>query len=279
LTVDALRRVPGNAVDVMTPDGRYMRALTADADAPAIVEVSQPLPDALAVRIKGPRAKGQLQTVATMLGAEVDLRDWYSRVERVPWLARLAQQLRGVKPPRYPELWEALCHGIIFQQLSIVAAAAIMQRFVMRFSTPVSNDSIQLFPFPRPEVIARARMSSLQSLGLSRMKASYLKGAAECVLTGSITADRIESLPSDRATAALKSLRGIGMWSAAVVLLRGFGRLDVFPPLDSGASRSMKLLSANPKIDARRLLLALDGSRGMLYFHLLLGTMHGLTTL
>jgi len=41
----------------------------------------------------------------------------------------------------------------------------------------------------------------------------------------------------------------------------------------------MKLLSANPKIDARRLLLALDGSRGMLYFHLLLGTMHGLTML
>lgn len=260
----------------MTPDGRYLRALANDGS-PVTVEVFQPCCDALDVRITGSAAKRSLETVAIMLGASVDLRDWYRRAAKIPWLAQLVRQLRGVKPPRYPELWEALCHGIVFQQLSIVAAAAIMQRFVRRFSAPISSNSFQLYPFPRPETIARARMGSLQSTGLSRMKAAYLKDAAKHVLAGSITTRDVESLPNDKAAAALQSIRGIGRWSAAVILLRGLGRLDVFPPLDSGASRSMKLLSANPRIDANDLLLALDGTRGMLYFHLLLGSIHGMT--
>lgn len=260
----------------MTPDGRYRRALSADGSV-AIVEVSQLQSDTLDVRITGSARKRSLQLIATMLGTDVDLRDWYRRVKQAPWLARLAKELRGLKPPRYPELWEALCHGIVFQQLSIVAAAAIMRRFVERFSKPIASSSVVLYPFPRPEAITGARMSALQSVGLSRMKAAYLKDAARSILSGSISAASIETLPTDKAVAALQTIRGIGRWSAAVVLLRGFGRLDVFPPLDAGASRSMKLLSANPRVDAAKLLQALDGSRGMLYFHLLLGSMREVT--
>lgn len=278
LTVEALRRVPANVVDVVAPDGRYLRALHSGDGAPAIVEVSQRRHDALDVQIAGAHGKRCLRTVETMLGTNVDLHDWYRQVKGIPWLGHLARRLRGVKPPRYPELWEALCHGIVFQQLSIIAAAAIMQRFVRRFSTPLWAGSVQLYPFPRPETIARAHTSTLQSIGLSRMKASYLKEAARCVLSDRITSREIESSPSDEAAAILQSVRGIGRWSATVVLLRGFGRLDVFPPLDSGAARSMKLLSTNPRIDANELLLALDGTRGMLYFHLLLGAKYGMTT-
>lgn len=274
-TVEALRRVPTNPVDVMTAQGCYMRAFS-DGNGTTIVEVTQPRRDAIDIRLSGSAAKRHLQTVAMMLGANVDLRDWYRRVRAFPWLARLARDLRGLKPPRYPELWETLCHGIVFQQLSIVAAAAIMQRFVVRFSTPVANGKIRLYPFPRPHSIAAARESSLRQLGLSAMKASYLKAAAKGVLGGDIDAQTIESLPSDAASCALQALRGVGRWSAAVVLLRGFGRLDVFPPTDSGASRNMKVLSANPSIDSEKLLAALDGTRGMLYFHLLLGGLRGM---
>lgn len=255
-----------------------MRALC-DGNGTTIVEVMQRQPDALDIRLSGSAAKCQLQTVAAMLGANVDLRDWYRRVRAFPWLARLAGDLRGLKPPRYPELWEALCHAIVFQQLSIVAAAAIMQRFVECFSTPVANGKVRLYPFPRPQSIAAAPESSLRQLGLSAMKASYLKAAAKDVLAGNIDTQAIESLPSDAASCALQALRGVGSWSAAVILLRGFGRLDVFPPMDSGASRNMKALSANPNIDAEKLLVALDGKRGMLYFHLLLGGLRGMLPL
>lgn len=278
LTVDALRRVPGNLVDVMTPDGTYLRALN-HAGAVNVVEVRQIGADALDVRMSGRGARAQLQTVATMLGTEVDLHEWYERTKRFPWLERLAKELRGVKPPRYPDLWEALCHGIVFQQLSIAAAASIMQRFVERFSTPIQHGAISLHPFPRPEIVGEAHAREFRSIGLSRMKVSYLRSAARAVLTGAIDPSHIERLSTAAAIAELRTVRGIGRWSAAVVLLRGFGRLDVFPPTDSGASRSIKLLSSNPRIDEEDVLVTLDGVRGMLYFHLLLGRLHGLHTL
>lgn len=278
LTVEALRRVCGNVVDVMTPDGRYLRALPHAAGV-NVVEVRQISGDSLDVRITGTRAKDKLRTLELMLGTQVDLSEWYERSKRFPWLERLANDLRGVKPPRYPELWEALCHGIIFQQLSIVAAAAIMQRFVERFSSPVSHGEISLYPFPRPENIAGAHARVFRSIGLSRMKASYLRSAAQMVLTGDITAEHIGQLASRHAMTELQTVPGIGRWSAAVVLLRGFGRLDVFPPTDSGAAKSIKLLSSDPRIDEHSVLSALDGMRGMLYFHLLLGRLHGLQSL
>lgn len=278
LTVDALRRVPGNLVDVMTPDGTYLRALT-HAGAVNVVEVRQIGDHSLDVRISGRGARAQLQTVATMLGTEVDLDEWYERTKRFPWLERLARELRGVKPPRYPELWEALCHGIVFQQLSIAAAASIMQRFVERFSRPIQHGAISLHPFPRPEIVGEAHAREFRSIGLSRMKVSYLRSAARAILTGAIDSSHIERLSTAAAIAELRTVRGIGRWSAAVVLLRGFGRLDVFPPTDSGASRSLKLLSSNPRIDEQDVLVTLDGVRGMLYFHLLLGKLRGLQTL
>ena len=249
-----------------------------DADGMNVVEVRQNSPDCIAIRITGDGGERHLRAVATMLGTRVDLSAWYRQAKRFPWLARLAKRFRGVKPPRYPDLWEALCHSIVFQQLSIVSAAAVMQRFVERFSNGVEHDSTLLHPFPRPEAIVRVNARALRSIGLSHMKASYLKSSADAVLAGYIDADRIERLSTDDAVTLLRTVRGIGRWSAAVVLLRGFGRLDVFPPTDSGASRSMKALSSNPRIDESTVLESLDGVRGMLYFHLLLGRLHGMSS-
>jgi DNA-3-methyladenine glycosylase II len=70
---------------------------------------------------------------------------------------------------------------------------------------------------------------------------------------------------------ALVVHRGIGPWTAAVVALRGFGRLDLFPMNDSGVARSVKDLSGEAAVDVDALLAQLGDQRGMLYYHLLLG--------
>jgi DNA-3-methyladenine glycosylase II len=67
------------------------------------------------------------------------------------------------------------------------------------------------------------------------------------------------------------ALRGIGPWSASVVLLRGLGRLDAFPLRDTGVASSIALLSGDPATQADAILARLGDMRGMLYFHLLLG--------
>jgi DNA-3-methyladenine glycosylase II len=70
---------------------------------------------------------------------------------------------------------------------------------------------------------------------------------------------------------SLAAHRGIGPWTAAVIALRGFGRLDLFPMNDSGVARSVKDLSGRTDVDVEALLGRLGAQRGMLYYHLLLG--------
>ena len=60
------------------------------------------------------------------------------------------------------------------------------------------------------------------------------------------------------------------------MLLRGFGRLDVFPLRDSGVARSLALLAGDAAIDQDRAARTLGPVRGMLYYHLLLGRLRNL---
>jgi DNA-3-methyladenine glycosylase II len=271
LTVEALRRLSANVVDVVTPDGWYLRAFATPRGGTSVVEVRQVTPREIDVRISGRGARSAVPLVEQMLGINVDLGEWYNRAPSFPWLAALSDRLRGLKPPRYPQLWEAICHGIVFQQLSIIAAAAIMRRLVLECSSPIEHRGTVLYPFPTPRAILDTRPARFRAIGLSGMKASYLKNAAEAVASGEIRQERVESLPTPAAAAELSKLKGIGPWTAAVILLRGLGRLDTFPLNDSGAAQSIRIVSGNDGIDIRRVLSRLGEMRGMLYFHLLLG--------
>lgn len=275
LTAQALRRVNTNVVDVVAPDGKYLRAFSSE-EGVNIVEVHQVHDDLLEVHITGHHARRLVETISRMLGTSIDLTVWNSRVAMFPWLADLARDVQGVKPPRYPDLWEASCNAIVFQQLSIFAAAAIMRRFVERFSDPIEHEGLRLYAFPEPVKILHAGEFEFQGVGLSRQKVLYLKDVAAAVISRSITSTKIESLSTDAALHELQKVRGIGRWAAANILLRGYGRLDVFPPSDSGAIQSIKILSSDPKTSLEDVLSSLGNVRGMLYFHFLLGRLRRL---
>jgi DNA-3-methyladenine glycosylase II len=274
LTVDALRRLAANVVDVESA-GVYRRALADDAGV-NMIEVRQASPSELAVRVSGRDARRWIPTVEKMLGTQAGLGEWYERAAGVRWLAALAAALEGLKPPRYPSLFEALSHAIVFQQISIHAAASIMRRFVTTLGEPVEYAGVAHYPFPRPQNVLQASDASLRAAGLSANKVAHLRSASEAVLSGAVSDERIGALPTEEAIEELCAVRGIGRWSAAVVMLRGFGRLDIFPMKDSGVARSVKLLSGDPDIDLDRLLDTLGPARGMLYFHLLLGRIRNL---
>lgn len=271
LTSHALRRLASNTVDVVAGDGALYRALRIDGES-SIVRVAQ-LDDAtLDVRASGPRAHRAIAIARRMLGVDVDLSDWMKRSARLPWLHDMARAFAGVRPPRYPDLWEACAHAIVFQQISIHAASAIMRRLVAALGDPWEIEpGTEIHTFPAPESLVEADESVLVDAGLSTNKRVHLRAAADAILTGDIDEAAIETLPTVDAAAELVRVRGIGPWSAQVVLLRGFGRLDAFPLRDSGVARLIKDLSGDPRIELDSVLEVLGPTRGMLYFHLLLG--------
>jgi DNA-3-methyladenine glycosylase II len=282
LTATVLRRIPLNPVDVLTAEGRYLRAL-AGPGGPCVVTATQAagadVLDLVVYTPAGPAADAALvpgvaETVARMLGTQVDLAGFYAAARAVPRLYPLVVQAEGVKPPRYPTLWEAICNAVVFQQVSIDAAMTIMRRFVAHCSAPVTFGETTLYPFPTAEAALTADPAGLRAQGLSGAKVRTLQDLADLLLAGTLTAAELDALPTPAALARLTALRGIGPWTAAVIMLRGFGRLDVFPAGDSGARRSMAGLlgvaEGERGVDGAAILAALGPWRGMLYYHLLL---------
>ncbi len=270
LTANVLRRLSTNVVDQF--DGTTYRRLLGDAKAPALLSVTQTGPAELAAEIETSGAAYDARVlVERMLGIDVDLEPFYRAAAGVPWLAPLVAGARGVKPPRYPTVWEACVNAIVYQQISIHAAGAILRRTIERFATPVPIGDSRLYAFPGPQMFIDANAEELRAQGLSINKVTSLRTVARAVLEGTIDEASLMLLPTADLMTSLAAHRGIGPWTAAVIALRGFGRLDLFPMNDSGVARSVKDLSGRTDVNVEELLARLGAQRGMLYYHLLLG--------
>lgn len=275
LTVCALRRLSTNVVDLLTPDGVYVRAL-AGFRRPVIVRVAQKgRAAALSITIDGNARDDAavLEKLRHTLGTDRRLTSFYRAAARIPWLAPLATRMRGVKPPRYPSLWEACANAIVFQQLSLRAASAIMQRLIVAVGRRVETDDVPVpvYLFPTPESVQREASHRLRAMGLSAHKIDTLRRVAEALSTGTLDATSLERCTSPDASAILRQIKGIGPWTATLILLRGLGRLDVFPDNDASVARNIALLAGSAPFDVPHVLDALGSQRGMLYYHLLLG--------
>jgi DNA-3-methyladenine glycosylase II len=271
LTVSALRRVSTNIVDVFTSDGQYVRALETP-HGPVVARVTQMDSSALVVTVNGdPREhKPALALVKRMLGIERDVAEFSRAAKAIPWLRPLAQRMRGVKPPRYPTLWEACVNAIVFQQISLHAASAIIRRLILALGQSVDSEGVAVYAFPSAERFLGGEDDVMRAAGLSIGKLSTLRRVAEALASGALVEVMLEERASPDATALLREIKGIGPWTASVILLRGLGRLDVFPMNDSSVARNLSLVSGSDRIDVESILDSLSPQQGMLYYHLLL---------
>jgi len=270
LTVSALRRTPTNVVDVYTPDGRYLRALDA-RPRPVIVSVTQPRRDTLSVSVMGiPLDTNRaVACVRRILGTDRNLSAFHRRARGVPWLAPLARRMRGLKPPRYPELFEGCTNAIVFQQISLDAATSIMRRLLRVAGTEVEHEGVPLVVFPSAERFLDAEDASLRAAGLSASKLATLRRTADAIASGALTEAMLDELPSDVAALLLQDIKGIGPWTAALILLRGLGRIDVIPGGDSGVRANLDRF-AGKRVTTASIAEQLGTQRGMVYFCLLL---------
>lgn len=207
------------------------------------------------------------QTARKMLGLAVNPAPLHAAAVRLRGLQSTALSLRGMRPPRFATLFDTFCNVVPFQQLSLDAGAAIVGRLVERFGEQVTHRDQTFVAFPTASAVAGARLSALLGCGLSRSKAESLRYLAKAVETGEVGEEAIAQLGTSDALRKLIELPGIGPWSAALVLLRGFGRLEVFPPGDSGAERGLNALLRLRKPESLARVVERFGEyRGYLYF-------------
>jgi DNA-3-methyladenine glycosylase II len=128
--------------------------------------------------------------------------------------------------------------------------------------------------FPRAAELACASIPSLRSLGFSNHKSAAIIEIASAIGRGEFQPDQLGELDDDTLLARLDQLRGVGRWTAEYVLLRGYGRLNIFPGDDIGAQNSLKRwLGLRRSLDYDRTNKILRQWRpycGLIYLHLLL---------
>jgi DNA-3-methyladenine glycosylase II len=117
-------------------------------------------------------------------------------------------------------------------------------------------------------------LTTYRALGFSRQKARALVTLAGAVERRDIDLEQLTNADDAAALTQLLQLRGIGRWSSEYVLLRGLGRLHVFPGDDVGAQKSLaRLLGRSSQLDYAGVQRATEAWRpyaGFVYFHLLL---------
>ena len=280
LTVWALRRRPHNQIDHW--DGQtYQRAMLL-GDEPVGVEVIQngpPDTPQLHVTVTDASATPQIEAAVTevlrrLLGIDIDLTGFYEFAESDEHLGPLASRFRGFKPPRYASVFEALLNGIACQQVTLNLGIQMLNRLATSYGITIRNHIPPLYLLPSPECLAEQNPEALRSLGFSGQKARTMIDLASAHLEGRLPLDEFLALDNETVVSFLRQFRGIGRWTAEYVLLRGLGRLNVFPSGDSGARNSLKRwLGLDDSLDYEGVSRALDRWRpyaGLIYLHLLL---------
>jgi DNA-3-methyladenine glycosylase II len=280
LTVWVLRRRARNQIDRW--DGVTYRRV--------IVVTGRPTE--LAVRQEGPLTGPRLIVTATpslrtpserklvrsaidrLLGPRIDLREWYRMAEGHRRLRALADQFRGVKPPRFPTVFETLVNAFACQQLSLVVGLELLNRLAMLCDVRRRIDDRTQYAFPAARDVARVAPARYHAIGFSRQKVRALLALSRGIDRGDVDVEGLAREGDQGATARLRELRGVGRWTAEYVLLRGLGRLHVFPGDDVGAQKSLgRWLGRSDPLDydgVGREVKKWQPYAGLLYFHLLL---------
>ena len=209
-----------------------------------------------------------------LLGLSVDLNAFAAIAEQDPLLGPLARRMRGLKPPRFPTVFEALVNGIACQQLSLAVGIHLLDRLTAAHGRPVIRDPAGPRAFPGPDRLASLQPDELKRHGFSATKARTIVEIARAIVAGELDLESLEQLDDAAAIERLTRLRGVGRWTAEYVLLRGLGRLNIFPGDDVGAHNKLRrFFDIGTPLDydsVKRLVARWHPYAGMVYFHLLL---------
>lgn len=151
-------------------------------------------------------------------------------------LAWAIEQIGHIERRLDADLFASVVRHIVGQQISSKAQATVWARLEDRLSVVT------------PASVHAASAEELQSLGMSLRKAEYIKDFASKIVSGEFALQAVEQLSDEEAIAALSSLKGIGRWTAEMILLFCLQRQDILSYDDLAIQRGLRMLYHHRKI-------------------------------
>jgi 3-methyladenine DNA glycosylase/8-oxoguanine DNA glycosylase len=132
-----------------------------------------------------------------------------------------------IKREVIPDPFTAIISSVVGQQISSKAADTVWNRLNILLGSIA------------PESITQAELSEIQKCGMSVRKAEYIKGIAEAAISGEVDFGTLHTLTDEEIIKKLSSLRGVGVWTAEMLLIFSLCRPDVVSYKDLAICRGM----------------------------------------
>ncbi|MDH6195382.1 3-methyladenine DNA glycosylase/8-oxoguanine DNA glycosylase [Mycobacterium frederiksbergense] len=216
LTLAPLRRGGGDPCYRVSPDRAIWRT-SAMASGPVTARVSTSAPNTVDCEAWGPGAAEFLDGFAALVGADDDDSDFDPEE---PTIAEAYRRVPHLRLGRTARVLEALVPAIIEQRVSGMDAWRAWRRLVTTYGAPAPGPApAGMRVAPSADVWRRIPSWEFHRANVDPGRARTIVGCAQ-------RADALERLTAERAVTALRSLPGVGEWTAAETVQRAFGDAD-----------------------------------------------------
>lgn len=147
-----------------------------------------------------------------------------------PILGRAVKEIGPTDLRRRGTPYQSMFRALLYQQLAGAAATTIERRLLALFDDKV----------PEPDVLLATDIEKLRSAGLSRQKASYMHSLAEHFANGAVSNRALGRMSDEAVIEHVTQIKGIGTWTAHMLLMFNLGRPDVLPVGDLGVQKAVE---------------------------------------
>jgi DNA-3-methyladenine glycosylase II len=137
------------------------------------------------------------------------------------------------------DLFSSIVHNIVGQQISSAALKTVWTRLSDKLGEV------------NAETVCAASREDIQVCGITFKKADYIKDFADKIKSGEFDADALRALPDAEVISELSALKGVGVWTAEMLMIFCLGRPDVMSYGDLAIQRGLCMLYHHKKIDRK----------------------------
>ncbi|MGN6160262.1 MAG: DNA-3-methyladenine glycosylase 2 family protein [Marmoricola sp.] len=180
-----------------------------------------------------------LERTRRLLDADADPAAIVGQLGADPHLGPVVRRAPGLRVPGHVDGWEAAVRAVLGQQVTVIGARRLAERFVERRGRDLglAGEHAVGRLFPRPADLTDI---SGEAWGMPGSRVRALEALARAVDDGSVILDR--SADRDDVRNAILAVPGIGPWTASYIAMRALGDPDVFLPTDAGVRRAAEAL-------------------------------------
>jgi DNA-3-methyladenine glycosylase II len=221
------------------------------------------------------------EIIRSLFNLNFYLKPFYEKVKEDKTIARITRELFGLKSPTTQTVFEALVDSIVEQQISLKVANSLERKLIKKFGDSVSLEGEDHYAYPTPKSLAAASVEDLRQCGLSQKKAEYIQAVSMLITEEKLDLEQLKhSESADDIIRELDSIRGIGVWTAELTMIRGMQRLEALPADDLGLRRTISHYYCGGKAitsaEARQIAKGWGKWKGLAAYYLIVAEMLGI---